>query len=140
MRLRGVERDLPRLQEIARQKVDAARVGYATMAKRPFGPGRRDRAFAELLIELDRIVQIVQRPFHEQSVVRPGLLEADRLVNSVVSALRSSADVLSGGAPPDLHAIEVARQLHRGAPDRWAAAHVIAGPPAQEVAHAPAFD
>jgi len=133
MRSQGVERDLPRLQEIARQKVDAARVGYATMAKRPFGPGRRDRAFAELLIELDRIVQIVQRPFHEQSVVRPGLLEADRLVSSVVSALRSSADALSGGAPPDLHAIEVARELHRVARDRWAAGQMQAGRSAEEV-------
>src|SRR5258708_26745198 len=114
----GVEGGLPRLQEIARQKVDAARVGYATMAKRPFGPGRRDRAFAELLIELDRIVQIVQRPFHEQSVVRPGLLEADRLVRSVVSALRSSAHALCRGAPPDLPAIQVARELHRVPPAR----------------------
>src|SRR5260370_30063987 len=121
MRLRGVERDLPRLQEIARQKVDAARVGYATMAKRPFGPGRRDRAFAELLIELDRIVQIVQRPFHEQSVVRPGLLEADRLVSSVVSALRSSADVLSGGAPPDLPPLALPPELAPLPPDRLAA-------------------
>src|SRR5258708_20154031 len=103
------------------------------MAKRLFGPGRRDRAFAELLIELDRIVQIVQRPFHEQSVVRPGLLEADRLVSSVVSALRSGADVLSGGAPPDLHAIEVAPQLHRVAPHRWAPAQLLAAPPPRQL-------
>src|SRR5260370_16032266 len=103
------------------------------MGKRQFGPGRRGRAFGELLIELERIVQIVQRPFHEQSVVRPGLLEADRLVSSVVSELRSSADALSGGTPPDLHAIEVARELHRVARDRWAAGQMRAGRSAEEV-------
>ncbi len=59
------ESDLLHLQEIARQKVDAARAGYATMARRPFGPGRRDRAFAQLLIELDRIVEVVERPFNQ---------------------------------------------------------------------------
>jgi uncharacterized membrane protein YccC len=134
MRLKGRERELPRLQEIARQKVDAARHGYATMAKRPFGPRSRDRAFAQLLIELDRLVQIVERPFNEQQpVVRPGLVEADRLVDSVITSLRSSADVLTGGAPPDIHAIEVAREKHRVARDRWAAEQMLAGLPAEQV-------
>ena len=133
MRLQDRER-LPRLQQIARQKVDAARQGYATMAKRPFGPGRRDRAFAQLLIELDRLVQIVERPFHEQQpVVSPGLFEADRLVDSVISALRSSAEVLTGGAPPNLHAIELAREQHRVARDGWAAEQLRAGRPAEQV-------
>jgi uncharacterized membrane protein YccC len=134
MRLPGRAGDLQRLEAIAREKVDAARQGYATTAKRPFGPRRRDRAFAQLLIELDRLVQIVERPFNEQNpVVRPGLVEADRLVDSVVKALRSSADVLTGGAPPDLNAIEVAREQHRIARDRWAADQLRAGLPPEQV-------
>jgi uncharacterized membrane protein YccC len=134
MRLPRRERDMPRLQEIARKKVDAARSAYATTAKRPFGPRRRDRAFAQLLVELDRLLQIVERPFNEQQpVMRAGLVEADRLVDSAINALRSSAEVLTGGAPPDLDAIEAAREQHRVARDRWAAEQLKAGRPAEQV-------
>ncbi len=123
-----------RLEEVARQTVEAAEQGYASTAKRPAGPGRRDRAFAELLIELDRLVEIVTRPFIEPSpVVRPGLPEGDRLVARVVSALRSSAGVLTGGDPPDLHAVEVAREDHRAARDRWASEQLRAGRAPEEV-------
>jgi uncharacterized membrane protein YccC len=104
------------------------------MAKRPSGPARRARGFAQLLIELERVLEIVERPFTEQRpVVRPGLAEGDRLVAAVVAALRSSADVLTGGAEPDLQAIEVAREEHRAARDRWAAEQLRAGRPAEQV-------
>src|SRR4029077_11782727 len=123
------ETDLARLKEVARKAVDDARRTYATTAKRPDVPARRGRAFAELLIELDRIVQTIERPFHEdrppvrpglpesdplpRPPVRPGLPESDRLAASVIAALRTSAEVLMGGAPPDVHAIDVARIEHR---------------------------
>src|SRR5713226_8129167 len=101
MRSAAGESDLPRLEEAARQKVETARHAHAAMAKRPTGPARRARSFAQLLIELERVLEIIERPFTEQRpVVRPGLAEGDRLVTSVVAALRSSADVLAGGAEP----------------------------------------
>ena len=134
MRSQGREGELPHLQEAARQKVDAVRLAYTTMAKRPFGPGRRDRAFAQLLIELERIVQVVERPFNQgRPVVRSGLSEANRLADSVISSLRSSADVLMGGGTPDLNAIEAAREEHRAARDGWAAEQLHAGRPAEQV-------
>jgi uncharacterized membrane protein YccC len=134
MRSAAGERELPRLEEVARQKVEAARQGYAAMAKRPTGPARRDRAFAQLLIELERVLEIIERPFTEhRPALRPGLAEGDRLLASVVAALRSSADVLTGGAPPDPHAIEVAREEHRAARDRWAAEQLRAGRPVEQV-------
>ncbi len=129
------------LQEIARLKVDAARSGYATMAKRPFGPGRRERAFAQLLVELDRIVEVVERPFNKhEPALRSGLVETDQLVNSVTSSLRSSAEVLTGGSPPDLDSIDSAREQHRVARDRWAAEQLRTGRPAEQVLDALDFE
>jgi hypothetical protein len=135
------DRDLPRLKETARKAVDDARRTYATTAKRPDVPARRGRAFAEMLIELDRVVQTIERPFHEdRPAVRPGLAESDRLAASVVSALRASADVLKGGGPPDVHAIDVARIEHRGALDRWAAEELRAGQKCEQVLDGLDFD
>ena len=134
MRSEKGERDLPRLQEVARQKVQAAREGYAAMAKRPIGPARRERAYAQLLIQLERVIGIVESPFTEhRTAVRPGLAEGDQLIGSVAAALRSSADALTGGAPPDPRAIEVAREEHRAARDRWAAEQLRAGRLAEHV-------
>jgi uncharacterized membrane protein YccC len=134
MRSEMGERDLPRLEEVARQKVEAARQGYAAMAKRPIGPARRDRAYAQLLIQLERVIRIIERPFTEnRTATRPGLAEGDRLIASVAAALRSSGIALTGGAPPDPRAIEVAREEHRAARDRWAAEQLRAGRPAEQV-------
>jgi len=135
------EPDLPRLKAVARKAVDDARRTYATTAKRPDVPARRGRAFAELLIELDRIVQTIERPFHEdRPAVRPGLAESDRLAASVTAALRASADVLMGGGPPDVHAIDVARIEHRAALDRWAAEQLRAKRNNEEVLDGLDFD
>ena len=135
------EPDLPRLKAVARKAVDDARRTYATTAKRPDVPARRGRAFAELLIELDRIVQTIERPFHEdRPAVRPGLAESDRLAASVTAALRASADVLMGGGPPDVHAIDVARIEHRAALDRWAAEQLRANRNNEEVLDGLDFD
>jgi uncharacterized membrane protein YccC len=126
--------DFLRLKEAARSAVLEARHAYAVMGKRPIAPARRDRAFIQMLIELERIVDIIERPFNEnRSAVRPDLPEGDQLVTSVVAALRSSAGVLKGGAKPDLHAIEVARLQHRAALDRWAAELLRSGRPVEEV-------
>src|SRR5260370_29993621 len=98
------------------------------MAKRPTGPARRARAFAQLLIELERVLEIIERPFTEQrAVVRPGLAQGDRLVTSVVAALRSSADVLAGGAKPAILVLEGGRVKDRAGPGRLAAQHRVGG-------------
>src|SRR6202011_5080132 len=123
--LRVNDRDLPQRVEAARQAERAARQAYAATAKRPAGPARRDRAFVQLLTELQRVVDFIERPFQQPRVsVRPCIAEGDRLAAVIVSALRGSADVLTGGAPPALRAVDEARDLHRAALDRWAAEHL----------------
>jgi len=126
--------ELSRLLQAARQAERAARQAYAATAKRPAGPTRRDRAFVQLLTEMQRIVDIVERPFQQPRVsLRPCIGEGDRLAAAIVAALRRSADVLTGGAPPDLRAVDEARDLHRAALDRWAAEQLRAGRPVDEV-------
>jgi uncharacterized membrane protein YccC len=126
--------DLPRMLAAARDAEQAARRAYAATAKRPAGPTRRDRAFVQLLTELQRVVDIIERPFHQtRAALRPCIAEGDRLAAAIVSALRGSAEVLTGGAPPDLRAVEESRDLHRAALDRWAAEQLRAGRPVPEV-------
>src|ERR1700687_3678735 len=141
------DRDLPRLEQAARQEVDAARHGYAATAggppprhggaappRPPLGPPRRTRAYAQLLIQLERVIGIIERPFTEHRMAtRPGLAEGDRLIASVAAELRSSADVLTGGTAPNPRVIEDAREEHRVARDRWAAEQLRAGRPAEQV-------
>jgi uncharacterized membrane protein YccC len=132
MRTNGPE--LPRLLESAREAERAAREAYTATAKRPAGPTRRDRAFVQLLTELQRVVDIIERPFqHPRVSLRPCLAEGDRLATAIVLALRGSADVLTGGAPPGLRAVDEARDLHRAALDRWAADQLRAGRPVDDV-------
>ncbi|HMJ38777.1 MAG TPA: FUSC family protein [Verrucomicrobiae bacterium] len=133
--------DLEKLKSNAAQAVQAARQGFIDIARRPTATARRDRAFAELLIEIERILEIIERPFNkERPTVRPGIPETDQLVAAVVAALRSSAEVLKGGAPPDVDAIEAARQKHRAALDRWASEQLRAGRPVEEVLDGLDFD
>ena len=132
--MRADDPELPRLIEAARYAERAAREAYAATAKRPAGPTRRDRAFVQLLTELQRTVDIIERPFQQPRVsIRPCLAEGDHLAAVTVAALRGSADVLTGGAPPDLRAVDQARDAHRAALDRWAAEQLRAGRPADEV-------
>jgi uncharacterized membrane protein YccC len=132
---------IPRLKDVARQAEQAARQGYAAMAKRPAATAGRDRAFVQLLTELDRINQVTDRPFNEdRPPVRPGLPESDKLVASVAASLRSSAEVLQGGARPDVGAIDVARNQHRVALDRWADEQLRAGRPIEQVLDGLDFD
>lgn len=132
--MRSNDHELPRLLEAARQAERGARDAYVATAKRPAGPTRRDRAFVQLLTELQRVVDIVERPFQQARVLmRPCLAESERLATAIISALRGSADVLTGGAPPDLRAVDEARDLHRAALDLWAAEQLRAGRPVDEV-------
>jgi uncharacterized membrane protein YccC len=118
----------------AREAEGAARGQYAATAKRPAGPSRRDRAFVQLLTEVQRIVDVVERPFQQsESAMRPAISEHDDLKASVVSALRASAAVLTGGAPPDVHTVDRARLEHRAALDRWAAQELRSGRAAEQV-------
>src|SRR5256714_12935134 len=116
---RANDRELPRLIEAARHAERAAREAYTATAKRPAGPTRRDRAFVQLLTELQRVVDIIERPFHQPRVSeRPCLAEGDHLAAVTVAALRGSADVLTGGAPPDPRALDEGRRGPRAAPER----------------------
>ena len=130
----AADRELPPLLEAARRAEATARQEYGATAKRPAGPTRRDRAFVQLLTEVQRIVDIVDHPFEQaRNAAPPGIEETDHLVAATVAAIRSSADVLTGGAAPDLRAVEEARERHRAALDRWASQELRAGRPADEV-------
>src|SRR6266550_2904329 len=132
--MRTNDRELPRLLDAAREAEHAARQAYTATAKRPAGPTRRDRAFVQLLTEMQRTVDIIERPFQQPRVsVRPCLGESDHLATVIVAALRASADVLSGGTPPDLRAVDEARDAHRAALDIWAAEQLRAGRSVDEV-------
>jgi uncharacterized membrane protein YccC len=118
----------------ARRAVEAARQEYAALARRPAGLTRRDRAYFELFSELDQIADLAERPFPEaRGRTRPRIAEGDRLAAVVLDALRASAAVLTGGAPPDLAALDRARKVHRDALDRWAARQLREGRPADGV-------
>lgn len=126
--------ELQRRIDAARKAEQSARRGFVATAKRPAGAARRDRAFAQLLIDLQRIVDVVERPFYQhRATVVPHIAERDRLAESTVAALRYSADVLTGGAPPNVRAVEDARAAHRAALDRWANEELKAGRPADQV-------
>jgi uncharacterized membrane protein YccC len=117
--------------------VQAVRSAYARTSMRPAGPTRRDRAFVELITQLEQIVDLAERPFHEaRQELRPCTEEGDRLAATVVAALRGSADVLTGGAPPDIRAVDAAWRVHRLALDRWARDELRAGRPADDVLQA----
>jgi uncharacterized membrane protein YccC len=133
--------DLDRLKAGAREAVKVARQGFIDLARRPTASARRDRAFAQMLIEVERMVEIIDRPFNaERPTVRPGIRETDQLVGAVVGALRASAGALKGGAPPDVDSIDAARREHRSALDRWAAEEIRAGRPVDEVLDGLDFD
>jgi uncharacterized membrane protein YccC len=118
----------------ARKAVRASRLEYTAAARRPAGLKRKDRAYVELFMELDRIADVVERPFQSgEARTRACVEESDRLATSVLDALRASAAVLAGGAAPDLGAVDQARRVHREALNRWAAEQLQAGRPAEEV-------
>jgi uncharacterized membrane protein YccC len=133
--------DSEHLKERANQAAQVARQGYTAMAMRPTATARRDRGFAQLLSELDRILDMIDRSFNaDRAAVRPALAETDGLVATVVAALRASAGVLKGGGRPDVHAIDRARVEHRAALDRWASEQLRSGRPVEQVLDGLDFD
>jgi uncharacterized membrane protein YccC len=113
--------ELDRHFEAARISVTAVRRQYASTPKRPAGPTRRDRAFVELLTELERTLDFATRSFQlEPAASHPCIEEGSRLASMVVQTLEANADLLTGGTPPDLPALDAARLAHRNALDRWA--------------------
>jgi uncharacterized membrane protein YccC len=109
------------VQDAAVQAVRAVSQDYAATAKRAAGPTRRDRAFVELLTELERALEFLDGPIGRRLSARhPFRAEGDDLAIEVVRTLIASAQVLEGGEPPDLLALEEARAADRLALDEWA--------------------
>src|SRR4029077_20920710 len=118
----------------ARAAVSSVRSEYARSGMRPAGPTRRDRAFVQLVTQLEQILDLAERPFHAQRPSpRPCIEEGDALAAAVIAALRADAAVLTGGAAPGLGGLEQARRAHRSALDVWAATELSAGRAPNEV-------
>jgi uncharacterized membrane protein YccC len=115
---------LKRRRPAAEEAVQTVKQVYAATAKRPAGPTRRDRAFVELLADLRRMLEFVDR---RPGAGSPCLEEGARLEAAIVETLDGSAAVLIGGDWPHLAALEAARGAHRTALDRWARETIRAG-------------
>src|SRR2546427_379292 len=89
-------------------------------------------AFAGILATLAGVF-LWPRFEQARSVTLSGIEQTDRLIAAFVASLRSSADILTGGRPPDLRAVEEARERHRAALDHWAAKELRAGRPVDQV-------
>lgn len=120
--------------QAARAAVAAVRSEYAHTGMRPAGPTLRDRAFVELVTQIEQVVDLAERPFQEQHAsLRPSIQEGDQLAAAVTAALRGSAAVLTGGSPPVVRDLEEARRAHRAALDRWATDELRTGRAPDEV-------
>jgi uncharacterized membrane protein YccC len=134
MRRDPPDKHVEAFREQARAAVTAVHGEYAHSGMRPAGPTRRDRAFVELVTQLEQVVNLSERPFHQgHRSRRPCIQEGDQLATAVTDTLRADAAALTGGPPPPIRTLEEARRLHRVALDRWAAAELGAGRAAEEV-------
>jgi uncharacterized membrane protein YccC len=112
----------------ARDAVSAIRREYSHSGMRPAGPTRHDRAFVELVTQLDQIVDLAEHPFHaEHAAQRPCIEEGEDLAAAVTGALHADAGVLAGGSSPPIRDLEASRRAHRVALDRWATEALAAG-------------
>ena len=126
--------DLSNAQLEAETAVESVVRAYASAPSRPASAARRDRAFASLLTELERILGYVKRPVPwSLSAQHPSLPEGDTLAAQVVHTLEASGNTLAGGAPPDLLGLQAARQAHRVALDGWGSDALRAGRQPEEV-------
>ena len=112
----------------ARAAVSSVRGEYARSGMRPAGPTLHERAFVELITQIEQVVDLIARPFQERRAApRPCIQEGDQLAAAVTAALRGSAAVLTGGPPPAVRDLAEARSAHRAALDRWAADELRTG-------------
>jgi uncharacterized membrane protein YccC len=116
----------------AREAMAELRQAYAAAPNRPAGPTRGDRALAELVIELERALELATQPGRDPGT-RPRIREGDLLAAAVTRTLQASAAVLESGDPPVLQTLDEARRAHRRALDEWAAAELRSGAPAEAV-------
>lgn len=117
-------------RERALQAVGKLRADYSRTAKRPAGPARRDRAFIEMVTELERTLEFLDRPFGLQNaMISRNRAESGKLASAVVLTLRASAAVMKDGEPPDLLSLEDARAADREELDSWAAEALRQGRP-----------
>ncbi|HEX6547717.1 MAG TPA: FUSC family protein [Candidatus Dormibacteraeota bacterium] len=112
---------------IAERATKALRTAYAETPYRPGGPSRRDRALAQLVTQVDRILYFTPAAADQPTSRNPSLEEGDELARAVVSVLEASAAALEGGPLPDLQGLGAARIAHRRALDAWAASQLAAG-------------
>ncbi|HVA93190.1 MAG TPA: FUSC family protein [Chloroflexota bacterium] len=125
---------LARRVSAARDAVGTVRRSFAATPKRPAGPARRDRAFVELLTELERILELAVGPLRTQLSDQHPCIEAGHaLAETVARALDASATTLNGGPLPNLFGLQEARLAHREALDRWAGERLRASDPPEQV-------
>jgi uncharacterized membrane protein YccC len=126
----------PTVRDRARTQVDATRRAYDQAPLRPAGPARRDRALVDLVVQLDRAHEFAGRTADasQHRTTAPTVPEEHALRRAIGQALEASAGVLGGeAARPDLTTLDRNRATHREALDRWAAARLRAGEPAESV-------
>ena len=120
-RFRRDDEEVALAQQAAQDAIADVRHEYTATPKRPAGPARRDRAFVELLTELERALDVATRPFRLQpEAIHPCIAEGDQLASAIVQTLEASGAVLTGGPSPDLTELDRRRSAHRLALDRWA--------------------
>ena len=122
-----------RREEAGRDAVQTVSAEYAATPLRPAGPTRRDRALAELVVELDRGLTFAARWAHEPPGGDPPIGQEDVLERAMVRTLREAEDVLTGGPAPDLTALDHAKTDQRDALERWAASALGEGGRVEDV-------
>jgi uncharacterized membrane protein YccC len=117
----------------ARERVTETHRAYDQAPLRPAGPGRRDRALIDLVIQLDRVAEFAGRT--TLAIRRRAELPEERTLRRTISKLlEAAAGVLRGEAvDPDLAALDRDRVGYRQALDRWAAERLRAGERADDV-------
>lgn len=126
-----------RRREAARAAMQAVHRDYTSTRMRPAGPTRHQRAFVELVAQLEQVVDLASQPFFAvEGPSHPCIDECDRLAAAATAAIRGSAAVLMGGPAPDIRAVVDARRTHREALDRWAVDALGAGRAAEQVLQA----
>ena len=132
-RQRGEPEGLSAEEHAARAAAVELRRAYDAAPNRPAGPSRADRALAELVVEVERGLELATQPPRDLAATHPCIREGDLLATAVTRTLQASAEVIEGGDPPDLQALEQARGAHRRALDEWAATELRRGSPPEVV-------